>query len=325
MRLAYPDFEVIVVDDGSTDASADIARAHGAILVETEHRGLSSARNAGIERARGEVVAFLDDDAYPDSGLAPLRGRVPAGQRPRRGGRAEHPARRRRPGRRLRRPRPRRADPRPDLRPRGRARARLQHGLPQIGAGGDRRLRRAVPRRRRRRRRVLAPAGIGPDTRLQRRRRRHAPPPRLRAPLPPSSSTGMARRRRCWSASGRAATTGRLLALVGADLRLAGDGDDPQAGDGPLRHLGQRPLPVDLRAGPRDALEPAADAGVPAADRRARGSLGAGPALGAPALRLAAVRCGGLGVAVAGARQRLARQPLGPRPRRRWRRSFAAG
>ena len=64
--LAYPDFELIVVDDGSTDASADIARAHGAALIQTEHRGLSFARNAGVAKASGEVVAFLDDDAYPD-------------------------------------------------------------------------------------------------------------------------------------------------------------------------------------------------------------------------------------------------------------------
>jgi GT2 family glycosyltransferase len=76
--LSYPDFETIVVDDGSSDASADIARARGAILVETEHRGLSAARNAGIERASGEIVAFLDDDAFPDPDwlqyvAAPLR------------------------------------------------------------------------------------------------------------------------------------------------------------------------------------------------------------------------------------------------------------
>jgi GT2 family glycosyltransferase len=65
--LRYPDFEVIVVDDGSSDGSADIARAHQADLVQTPHAGLSHARNAGIERASGEIVAFLDDDAYPDS------------------------------------------------------------------------------------------------------------------------------------------------------------------------------------------------------------------------------------------------------------------
>ncbi|HXV06350.1 MAG TPA: glycosyltransferase [Solirubrobacterales bacterium] len=64
--LSYPDHETIVVCDGSRDRSAEIAREHGAILVETGHRGLSHARNAGIARASGEIVAFLDDDAYPD-------------------------------------------------------------------------------------------------------------------------------------------------------------------------------------------------------------------------------------------------------------------
>ena len=76
--LDYPNFETIVVADGSRDASADIARAHGATLVEIEHRGLSAARNAGVARASGEIVAFLDDDAFPDPDwlyyiAAPLR------------------------------------------------------------------------------------------------------------------------------------------------------------------------------------------------------------------------------------------------------------
>jgi O-antigen biosynthesis protein len=64
--LDYPDLEVIVVDDGSTDRTAEIARAHPrARLVTIEHSGLSVARNAGHRAARGEVVAYLDADAYP--------------------------------------------------------------------------------------------------------------------------------------------------------------------------------------------------------------------------------------------------------------------
>ncbi len=66
LKLDYPDFEVIVVDDGSTDATAAIARHYGFAPITTAHRGLSHARNVGIEAATGEIVAFIDDDAHPD-------------------------------------------------------------------------------------------------------------------------------------------------------------------------------------------------------------------------------------------------------------------
>lgn len=67
LTLHYPDYEVIVVSDGSTDDTAEIAREHeGVRVIETPNRGLSSARNTGMQAADGEIVAYLDDDAVPD-------------------------------------------------------------------------------------------------------------------------------------------------------------------------------------------------------------------------------------------------------------------
>jgi O-antigen biosynthesis protein len=65
-RLDYPDYEVIVVDDGSTDATAAIADEYPFTVISTPNRGLSAARNRGLAAASGEIVAYIDDDAWPD-------------------------------------------------------------------------------------------------------------------------------------------------------------------------------------------------------------------------------------------------------------------
>jgi O-antigen biosynthesis protein len=65
-NLDYPNYEVIVVNDGSQDRTAVITTEYGFRLINTENRGLSSARNTGAEAATGEIVAYIDDDAYPD-------------------------------------------------------------------------------------------------------------------------------------------------------------------------------------------------------------------------------------------------------------------
>ena len=62
----YPDFEVIVVNDGSSDATGDIARRYPVRLIEVPNGGLSAARNIGLSAATGEIVAYTDADVRVD-------------------------------------------------------------------------------------------------------------------------------------------------------------------------------------------------------------------------------------------------------------------
>jgi O-antigen biosynthesis protein len=65
-ELNYQDYETIVIDDGSTDSTAEIADRAGVRAIRVEHNGLAAARNAGVAAAAGKIVAFIDADARAD-------------------------------------------------------------------------------------------------------------------------------------------------------------------------------------------------------------------------------------------------------------------
>ena len=61
-RSAKEDYEIIVVDDASTDATADLAKRFGAEVVSINRRQIAAARNAGAHAARGSILFFVDAD-----------------------------------------------------------------------------------------------------------------------------------------------------------------------------------------------------------------------------------------------------------------------
>jgi GT2 family glycosyltransferase len=69
LALRYRDFEILVIDDGSSDATAQIAQGFDRVNYHRqEHAGLSVARNLGAQLATGSILAYTDDDciAHPD-------------------------------------------------------------------------------------------------------------------------------------------------------------------------------------------------------------------------------------------------------------------
>jgi glycosyltransferase involved in cell wall biosynthesis len=67
------DYEIVIVDGRSKDATQDIAREKGAVVVDEPRKGYGRAYKTGFERARGEIIATMDGDCtYPAGEIVPL-------------------------------------------------------------------------------------------------------------------------------------------------------------------------------------------------------------------------------------------------------------
>jgi glycosyltransferase involved in cell wall biosynthesis len=64
-QVDAPQFELIVVDNASTDDTAEVARACGATVLHEQRRGPAAARNCGLHHAGGSIIAHLDADTVP--------------------------------------------------------------------------------------------------------------------------------------------------------------------------------------------------------------------------------------------------------------------
>jgi glycosyltransferase involved in cell wall biosynthesis len=62
LEQTWPRTEVVVVDDGSTDRSAEIAGSYPVELVRQENGGVAAARNRGVDASKGDLLSFLDQD-----------------------------------------------------------------------------------------------------------------------------------------------------------------------------------------------------------------------------------------------------------------------
>ena len=288
-RLDYPAFEVIVVDDGSNDATPDIAREYGFRVISGRNQGLSHARNVGLRAASGEIVAYIDDDAYPDPDwlrylAAGFLGSTHVGiggpnlPPPGDGPVAESVANA--PGGPIH---VLLSDQEAEHIP-GCNMAFRRSALLAIG-GFDH----AVPDRGRRRGHLLATARARVDARVSARSRRVASPPELGAHLLEAAGG-------IWPGRGhaRAEMAGEVQRrrphqLGGAPVRVgARAGDSVASRQAVPGHLGRGPVPVPVPAGAGDLRRAPPDAGVVPRDPGPRAALGARERVAPSAGRVAA-------------------------------------
>lgn len=68
-KQTFKDYEVIVIDDGSTDKTVEVAKTAKVKVIEHKHAGLSVVRNAAIKEAKGDYIVMLDSDDWWDKDL----------------------------------------------------------------------------------------------------------------------------------------------------------------------------------------------------------------------------------------------------------------